>query len=393
MSFAGIIVVSSLVLQRFGLHFGTSAMSIVGPIGLLLGLRGLLRGELSIHLGRLTAYLGLVLFITLGLVEQALFPPAFFVVSSPLSIAQFLLLSSFAVLSFTEPVDELTFFRMINKALVLIAVAGILQFALQVVNLSIFSFEGIVPASILTEQGWNLTISAGVGSLLKSNGLLLIEPSIFSQFMAVGLIIEFLAFRRILFCFLYMAAMVVSFSGTGWIVFSVFIVGVAFGLGMRGVLLALGAVALIGVALVTAYLFAPDVLSALGERATEVFHPGTSGHMRFITPFWALSDVIGRVPPASLFGIGGGMSEHLTLPYEYDVNTPIKIILEYGVPALICYVSLLVIADRTPLQRALVVPCIVLLLFTGSYSQFPPILFFMLLLISVARLQPSATRN
>ena len=391
LSFAAGILLITLLLQRFGLQIGAAGMNIVGPIGLLLGLRGLIRGELSIHTGRLKAYLALLFCITVGTVEQTLFPPALFVVSSPLSVLQFLLLSSFATLSFTHRVDELTFFSLINKGLALIAAAGILQFALQTVGISFFSFEDIVPASILSERGWNLIIPSGVGALLKSNGMFLNEPSIFSQFMAIGLIIELLAFRRIAFCALYMVALLVSFSGTGWIVIATFIVAVAGGLGTRGLLLALAAIALIGVGLLGIFLFAPDMIPVLGDRASEIFYPGTSGHMRFITPFWALNDVLDRVPAAFLFGIGGGMSEHLTLPYEYDVNTPIKIILEFGVPALICYLMLLVIAERTPLQRALVAPCIVLLLITGSYSQFPPILFFMLLLIAVARLEPSAT--
>ena len=53
------------------------------------------------------------------------------------------------------------------------------------------------------------------------------------------------------------------------------------------------------------------------------------------------------------------------------------------------YVSLFVFADRTPRQSVVMVPALVLLLFTGGYQQFGSIVYFIAMLICTARLQPS----
>ena len=91
-----------------------------------------------------------------------------------------------------------------------------------------------------------------------------------------------------------------------------------------------------------------------------------------------------------LIGIGSGASETINLPYDYDVNTPVKVSLEYGVPALIAYVLLFILGSRTALQRVLLIPTTVLVLFAGGYQQFAPVLFMILLITSVARLRPSS---
>ena len=121
--------------------------------------------------------------------------------------------------------------------------------------------------------------------------------------------------------------------------------------------------------------------------------PSTSGHLRFITPYWTLADTLGRDPVALLLGIGAGVSERLSLPYDYNVNTPVKVLLDYGLPALVAYLLLFVLGRKSPVQGALVLPGLVLFLFTGGYQQFPPVLFPVLLLLCVARLRPSSASH
>jgi hypothetical protein len=58
-------------------------------------------------------------------------------------------------------------------------------------------------------------------------------------------------------------------------------------------------------------------------------------------------------------------------------------------PGLAAYMALFLAADRTPRQSALLAPALMLFLFTGTYAQFPPILFPILLITSVARLRPT----
>jgi hypothetical protein len=77
------------------------------------------------------------------------------------------------------------------------------------------------------------------------------------------------------------------------------------------------------------------------------------------------------------------------LPYVYHVNTPLKLLLEYGIAGLGLYLAAILSARRTRRQRTLVLPMLVLLLLTGGYHQFAPMLFLVVLVITVARLEES----
>ena len=236
------------------------------------------------------------------------------------------------------------------------AVTGIVQFAAQFVGLRLFSFRGIVPASLLFEDGYNPQIPIGIGSLFKSNGGFMLEPSVFSQFMAFGLMLEVLVLRRPRVLALFTAGLVLSMSGTGWIVLAAFVISVAFSMGRRGIAIAAMTLALLGLLAGAATVLAPNAAGAFASRLDEVVRPGTSGHLRFVTPFWLLNDVLTEEPSAALLGIGSGGSERVLRPYEYTVNTPVKIALDYGFPALAVYVVLLAAGRKTLAQRSVLLP-------------------------------------
>ncbi len=388
--FTTVLLCVCLFLQRFGVLAGAAPLSIVGPIGLALGAWGLAHGTLVLHRGRCGIYLGLVGLAVLGAGWHALSPGTFDASPSTNSLLHFLGITALATLSFAVPVDETAFFARINRLLAIIAVLGIAQFAAQFAGLRLFAFTGLLPANLLLEQGYNLEIPVGIGDILKSNGLFLIEPSVFSQFMAVGLMIELLTARRALYFALFTAGMLLSFSGTGWIVLASFFLFAGVRIGPQFIKIALVSACALGLILAAAALAAPDFADALSARLGEISQPGTSGHMRFITPFWLMSDVLAREPSALLAGIGAGVSEKLSLPYAFDVNTPVKVFLEYGLPLLLAYLALFWRAERTALQGALFIPLMMLFLFTGGYQQFPPVLFPVLLLLAIARLRPNA---
>jgi hypothetical protein len=100
-----------------------------------------------------------------------------------------------------------------------------------------------------------------------------------------------------------------------------------------------------------------------------------------------LNDVVHDSPRTIITGIGPGASEGVLVPYIYGVNTPVKVMLEYGLFGLIFYLTLFLTATRTPRQAALVIPMMVLLLFSGGNQLFSPVLFPVLLFITVAVLQ------
>ncbi len=387
--FTTALLAGCLFLQRFGLPLGGQSISLVGPIGMGLAAWGLMRGTLALHRARLAIYLVLVALVVLGAAWEAVHPNHFNVPPIWPSLAQFLVLTSFATLSFAHAVDEAAFFRAVNRLLVIIAIAGIVQFVAQFAGIRVFAFSDFLPERFLYESGWNLKILVGIGETLKANGFFLVEPSVFSQVMAIGIIIEVLSTRRLAVLALFAAGLLLSFSGTGWIVLVGFGVTAFVGLGRRGAVIGLGALLMLVFAFGAMMVLAPDFAAAFSDRLAEFQTPGTSAHMRFITPFWLLQDVVAREPSALLVGIGAGASERLTLPYLYDVNTPVKIVLEYGVPALVAYVALFVTGARSRNQGALLVPALLWFFVTGGYQQFPPVLFFVLLLIAVARLRPA----
>ena len=387
--FAAAILMCSLLLQRFAIPAGAKGVEIVGPLGLVLAGWALLRGAFIIHRGRFILFALLTLWLLVGTARQAVHPNTFGQPISINSILQFLLLTGFCTLSFPVHLDEARFFRRAADILVLVAILGILQFALQVAGLRVFAFTGLLPARILFETGYNLIIPVGIGSLLKSNGMFLLEPSIFSQVMAIGLILEMLASRRLWYTGLFLAGLLVSFSGTGWIVLASFFVGAVLRLGLRGVAIGLLALTVAGAAAAAVSLLAPDIAGVFAARFGEINQTGTSGNLRFVTPYQALESVWAREPWAWMFGIGAGAAEHLTLAYEYNVNTLTKIFMDLGLPAVILYFALILHAERTQIQNGLLLPSLVLLIFSGGYQEFAPVLFPIFLLICIPLLRPA----
>ena len=385
--FVTLTLFTCLVLQRFAIPVGDLAISVATPILLGAAAWGLGAGWLVIDRRRMALFLGLIAVAALSTILRLAVPVGIAPRTSLSSLLHWLVLTSFAVLAFRETMPERRFFGMVNSWLALIAIAGIAQFALQFAGISVFGFTGLLPDRLLLEHLYVTDqVLAWGASLKRANGFFLLEPSIFAQFMAVALMIEALCFRRALWFGLFTAGMLVSVSGTGFLVLAGFGVALAIGAGLRGVamvvLMAMGAALALGLT----SLALPDVAETLLLRSGEFSQPGTSGHERFVTPFMMMRDVFHAAPWAAFAGIGPGTSEFLELPYRYWVNTPAKLVTEYGLVGFGLYLALIVSAQRSAVQRILVLPVLVLLLLTGGYHQAAPLLFPMLLLITVARL-------
>lgn len=384
------ILLASLLLQRFGPVFGSSFLSIVGPIGLAIAGYGLLRGLLVLHRTRLMIFAGFVGWIIAGAAIREARPESF---GSPswLSMLQFVGVTGFAIVVVRQRLDEGRFFRRVNAILLFIAVAGTVEFIVQFAGIDLFSFHALVPDRFLLEGIYNTSIPIGDSGYLKSNGLFLIEPSVLSQFMALAIIIEMLMFRRPLHLGIYAAALLESISGTGWLMIGGFVVTAAFSLGARGLLISAATAALVLLGLGALAVLFPSGFDVFMSRTGEIYSVGSSGHLRFVTPWWLNDYVLSRDPWAALIGIGPGLSEHLAMPpaWDYNINTPVKLGLEYGWPCFALYGWLLLAARRTAAQQALLVPVLIMLLFDGGNSQFAAILFPLMLLILTADLVPA----
>jgi hypothetical protein len=385
--FAVLILAVSLLLQRFAIPFGENGVDLVGPLGLLIALSALAHGSLTIHRQRLGIFALLLAWFMVSSAVQAMFPGAYGDLVSVKSLGQLVLLTSFCIFSFSQPVNEIAFFRGATSVLATIAAAGIIQFCLQFAGISLFSFTGIVPNALLFESGWNVVIPVGIGTLNKSNGFFLLEPSIFSQAMAMGLIIEILTSRRLLFLFLFTTAVLLAFSGTGLLVLAAFALGGAAKLGKRGVVIAFASTTIVIIAGGLLVYLLPDVAHVFSGRLNEFNTPGTSGYARFRSPFLVLESAWSRDNLAWLTGMGAGAGARLSIAIYYNTNIPIKITLEYGLPGLLIYTVMILCAERTRIQEALLFPSLALLFFAGDYTEFAPMLFPIFMLLCVARLR------
>src|SRR5262249_27317495 len=107
------------------------------------------------------------------------------------SLAYSLAVTGFATLSFRTAMPEDRFYAFFTNCLVIVAVAGIAQFAAQFLNVFMFQFSGIVPEAFLLEPGFSTFQTLQYGSnIYRSNGFFLLEPSFLGQFMAIAIMIE-----------------------------------------------------------------------------------------------------------------------------------------------------------------------------------------------------------
>ena len=278
------ILLTSMFLQRFGLPLGHQYLSVETPIGLALAAGGLLTGSLAIDRRRFAlllavAALGLFTAVIGSNIRIAIAPPPSFA-----SLVNWLAITAFAALTFRVAVPEEKLFRLVNVLLAVIALAGVLQFAAQFAGLPLFRFEGFVPRAFLLERFYNTSNSifhytagqkGGAGpDVMRSNGFFLLEPPVFSQFMAFAIVIEMLYFRRTAFLALYLAGLLVSVSGTGWLMLIVFVAAQMMSGSRSRLATGLGLVAAATVAVVIFALLVPEAGQVLLVRINELQNPG-----------------------------------------------------------------------------------------------------------------------
>src|SRR5579883_1755747 len=115
--------------------------------------------------------------------------------------------------------------RMFRRFSLIVAAAGICQFFAQLAipGPTLFTFETFFPESVLT-QNFNFVIPVpGAEQFNKSNGFFLLEPSHFSQMMALAIIAE-IAFRRPSWRLAVLGlALLLSYSGTGLVLCAIFV--------------------------------------------------------------------------------------------------------------------------------------------------------------------------
>jgi hypothetical protein len=211
----------------------------------------------------------------------------------------------------------------------LVALAGVAQYGLQLTVGARYAFpiENFVPDAFII-RGFNMQAPIAYGeAAYRVNGIVFSEPSFFSQFMAVAIVVELLTSKRLLPVALYGLALLLSYSGTGFILLAICLPLILITRRHWGLLwLIIGALAL-AMAL-GSYLDLDKLTGRLGEFGAV----RSSAHARFVAGFDVLAQYLWPDPVKALFGYGAGAfpGYAVRMPFPVAEMTLFKMIFEYG---------------------------------------------------------------
>jgi len=229
-----------------------------------------------------------------------------------------------------------------QKMALICAAGGIAQFFLQFATSStlLYTFHGYLPPWILLNGFANLLPISYGSPLNRSNGFFMVEPSTFSQFTALAVIIELLFFQVKGRLAIYGAGLLFSYSGTGLIAL-VLLPAILVSRRSYGtiVVLALFAVA---VMLMSSLLH----LDVAQQRSGEFESGDSSAHARFIAPVDLLQRYLMPDPQGLLVGIGPGSLRTYTALMPYETHDPAwaKLLFEYGLLGTAMFWTLFILA-------------------------------------------------
>jgi len=326
-------------------------------------LLGSIGGCIRFEPGRLTLY---VLMIgTLGVIQML--QPELFSFSSMLLLVALHLPYVFTVPRGNDGERIVKFFLGI---VTVFACCGIAQFALQsVVNARfLFPIENFVPASFVV-QHFNKQAALGYGSeVYRANGVFLLEPSFFSQVLAVAIVAELCTLARMTRLALFGAALLVSYSGTGMLVLAICL-PVYLVTRRRWGLLLLGLSALVVMVPLQEHLHTVRLLSRISELGSS----HSSGFARFVGGFLLFDQFLWSDPWRTLFGYGAGAFSTYASHAHYAVAEMalFKIVFEFGLIGALAYFGFLfccLLSSQTPGLLTLAVGITYLL--NGMYTPF-----------------------
>ncbi|WP_432563181.1 hypothetical protein [Kineococcus sp. SYSU DK003] len=242
-----------------------------------------------------------------------------------------------------------------------------------------------VPEQLLF-LGYNTSYPIEYGSpIIKANGFVFLEPSIYAQFLAMALLsvlVRRAAWWRVV---LIGVALVCTISGTG-LLFAAF--GVLLLMLRRGgrwtARIVVAVVIAVPVALATPF------GAIIAERAGETSNTNSSGSLRFVQPYQRILDTWGENPLSVLLGDGAGRADALAAQIFESTGLPInfsglaKVIFEYGVPAAILFCTFvgLALVRRAPSPTLAWAGVFANAFLTGALLQ-PQVLYLLVPLVSL----------
>ena len=353
---------SALFLQRFSLPFGGTFLSMTLIISSLILLHQFLSGKLLIQFDRLLWFLAVVAMATSSLLLN-------FKSTMLTSYSIFMILYSLLPLTRPSTPDRYkSTLQAFQFLVMIISCLAVVQFVAQFVvdGRELINFYGMVPDFLLGsrfEDGGMHTIIpiTSESSLLKSNGIFLVEPSVLSQITAVGILIEVLEFRRPRYLLVMALGLLMAYSGTGLMLLLLC-------LPLFGLHNSRAALSTLLVVIFALGLFATGIIdmSVFLGRVDEFDNTHQSGFQRFVAPFWLAAENFDTASLlALLLGNGPGTIKLVAGATWYGAHgvTWVKLLLEYGLIGSFIFICFLASCFRKAICPRLLVPAIFLYYF------------------------------
>ena len=336
-----IIAIGTTLFQKIG--FGSAPESIVPlviPLALIAAALGIVFARPVFDAGRVSLYF---LFVVVSGLTTTLFATTYSVNSFALYAVLYLPL----IVAFR--VTEATYRQCMNSfsTMMVVAVGGV--FLQHLIQVSIGwqywpDLDRLLPPSLLIPNfNYVQPIVWGM-NYMKPNGIVFLEVSFLSQFIALALGVELVLFRRWWRVALFVSAVFATFAGTGLLLLLLTLPVLIGRVSIRNMVLAT-----IGLAIVGWLAWWLGWVDLVSHRFDEFSRSGASANMRFVEPYNRL--VAFASDPHSLYrGIGAGQIEK-ALNFQWWPIT--KAILEYGIlPGLLFYgFFLYTLFNRAPRLR------------------------------------------
>lgn len=318
---------SSIFLQRIAITVGSNQIPLILVLTLLSLLIILLSNrESGIFVVRITLFFSFLLLTTLFMLNKEYS-----------AFSYFYLIALYVPFLFYFNFRNEIKINLIQRFLTFILITsfiGIFQFVFQLIGGSFIDPFAYLSSSY-TQQGYLSTYQISYDSnIMKSNGIFYLEPSLFSQFLAIGIVIEISLFKRWWRIIIYLLALMVTFSGTGILLLVAATIPILFKLKLKNMLLFL---------ILGSIIFGLFASSEFGQytlsRTQEYKSPNSSFSTRFINPYKVSID---SEPKDLLFGHGPGQADRTEFIYPVNFSVLPKLLYEYGLIPSILFVLFLV---------------------------------------------------
>lgn len=261
----------------------------------------------------------------------------FFAKFEPSAFSLYMYLALYGLFLFPVVLDDAAyerFYRVVLGFGATICVIGVVQYVLQYVWSPewLFSWRTIIEPEFLIEFNTLNWITWGV-PIYKANGFFLMEASWLSQLAARTLLIAVIMLKDWRYIIPCGAAMLATYSGTGFILFAIFglIPLMILFLRDRRIL----PVALLGLMAIPIVLmvFVQELnLEYFGSRLSEFSSPRSSAYFRFVLTQQVFANFMSEPLVTLFFGSGPGATDMYLQGYVNDGFTPgwLKLIVDYG---------------------------------------------------------------